>query len=90
MPAQSYADCMTPLRILGTRGWLVVVADLVSWGFAATVLLLAFATEMTLALWQGVVLAAMFLLMRAIAREIRAEHARLVFHENRRRGMRTL
>lgn len=81
---------MTPLRTLGTRGWLVALADVTSWGFAAIVLILAFATEMTLALWQGVVLAAMFLLMRAIAREIRAEHARLIVHENRRQGIRAL
>lgn len=77
---------MTPARDISSRPWLVLIAELISWGFAAAVILFALSSDIALAVWQGAMLAGLFLLMRYVTHEIRREHKKQLAHEQRVRS----
>jgi hypothetical protein len=74
---------MTPVTDNPSRPWLVIFAELISWGFAAAVIAFALTSDIALEVWQGAMLSGLFLLMRYVTREIRREHVRQAAHERR-------
>jgi len=62
----------------------IVLADVVSYGFAAVVILSTLQFDLQFAVWQGVVLAVLFLALRGVAHELRKDARREYMREARR------
>ena len=64
----------------------LVLADVVSYGYAAAVVYATLAFDLAFQLWQGIIVMVLFVLLRAVAREIRRDLRRDAVREARRRA----
>lgn len=62
----------------------VLLADFISYGYAAVVILGTLQFDLQLQLWHGVVMMALFVMLRAVANELRKDARRDALREARR------
>jgi hypothetical protein len=60
-----------------------VLADVVSYGYAALVMFATLQFDLAFTIWQGIAIMVLFVLLRAVAHEIRKEARRTVMREAR-------
>lgn len=78
----SLARPSTPLPPNARAG--ILLADVISYGYAVVVALTTLALDLQFELWQGVLIACLFVALRGVARELRRDARRAVLSEARR------
>ncbi len=64
----------------------VILADVISYGFAAAVIWATLALDLQFALWQGIAVMVLFVLLRGVAHEIRKDARRTALRDARKRA----
>ena len=82
--ASSPARPLAPIRV-GTNPS-VLLADVISYGYAAAIVFSTLAMDLSFEIWQGVGIMALFVVLRGVAHEIRKDARRQVVREAKRRA----
>ncbi len=74
-----------PLKV-STNTPSVVLADVVSYGYAAVVVWATLQYDLAFQVWQGVAIMILFVVLRGVAHELRKDARRTALHDARRRA----
>lgn len=74
-----------PIKV-STNTPAVVLADVISYGYAAAIMWSTLAFDLAFQLWQGVALMILFLVLRGVAHEIRKDARRDALRDARRKA----
>ena len=74
-----------PLKV-STNTPSVLLADVISYGYAAVVVWATLAYDLTFQVWQGVLIMVLFVVLRGVANELRKDARRSAMTEARRRA----
>lgn len=75
-----------PIRTPRITNGSIVLADVVSYGYAAAIILSTLQFDLQFAMWQGITLAVLFVALRGVAHELRKDARREYLREARRRA----